>query len=125
MKTAKGSPTSIYLEDDVKEILNVVAESNATSRSDVVNTVVRNFFKSARGEPRRLLRLWSELRPRIDRWNQGDGRRDTLQSAGRQDDKVQRLLASLRRIRDEGASGLVDPVLYAKKALESEGDGLE
>jgi hypothetical protein len=40
VKSAKGRPTSIYLEDDVRDFLDKVAASRNTSRSEVLNAIL-------------------------------------------------------------------------------------
>lgn len=40
----KGKTYSVYLDDDVVEALDQVAKQNKSSRSKVLNVLLRNFF---------------------------------------------------------------------------------
>ena len=40
----KGKTYSVYLDDDVVEALDSVAKQNSSSRSKVLNILLRNFF---------------------------------------------------------------------------------
>jgi predicted transcriptional regulator len=44
MSNEKGKPTSIYLDDDVKSVADMLARSKKLSRSKVINAACRAYF---------------------------------------------------------------------------------
>jgi len=51
-KKRKGRPVSVYLDDDVKDFLDAEATTHTSSRSEILNAVVR---RAAGGRERRVV----------------------------------------------------------------------